>query len=109
MGENQRPYEPFNDDELIDIKFARDEAAAQMNDVMIAEDTKYFTRVRHARAALDKERFLKAFATKNVFSKFQIRPKEYLLTFFSEVNFGQYLKIILQSICFSRFFSFLIF
>merc|ERR1712106_18565 len=50
----QREFEPFDEDELVETKFARDELSAEMSRVMVEEETKYYRRVQHARAALDK-------------------------------------------------------
>ena len=58
MDTKQRKYEPFTNDELIDIKFARDEMSAQMTELMVHEETKYYRRVKHARKALDKVNLL---------------------------------------------------
>ena len=59
LDTRQRKYEPFTTDELIDIKFARDEMSAQMTELMVQEETKYYRRVQHSRKALDKVRFQK--------------------------------------------------
>ena len=58
MAHNQRKYEPFSDEELVDIRFARDEMSAQMNQLMIEEDKKYERRVAHSKKALAKESFI---------------------------------------------------
>ena len=50
----QREFVPFDEDELIETKFARDELSAEMSRVMVEEETKYYRRVEHAKVALDK-------------------------------------------------------